>query len=57
MSKDKYIGFDAKSKFKEICKELKSLCWEFPTCEGCPCKKDHIGCSLKGKSPRDINID
>ena len=57
MSKDKYIGFDTKNKFKEICKELKSLCWEFPTCEGCPCKKDHIGCSLRGKSPRDINID
>lgn len=32
---------------------LKQFCESFPTCEGCPFKKEHIGCMFRGKTPRE----
>ena len=60
--KDIYIGsvvyenLSIEEKFNFLCNELKSLCLQFPTCTGCPRTKDHIGCTLREKSPRDIKL-
>lgn len=60
--KDIYIGsvayesLSVEEKFDFLCSELKSLCLLFPTCNGCPKIKDHIGCTLRETTPRDIKI-
>ena len=32
---------------------IKRFCLDFPTCDGCPFQKEHIGCMFRGKTPRE----
>ena len=34
-------------------KMIRWFCRAHPTCDGCPFRKEHIGCSFRGKSPRE----
>ena len=35
---------------------IQRFCNGFPTCEGCPKHKEHIGCEFRGKTPREWNV-
>lgn len=39
--------------FKYFMNQIKLCCEAFPTCEGCPCSKEHTGCYFRSKSPKD----
>lgn len=32
---------------------IKNLCNEYKTCDGCPFRKEHVGCMFRDKTPRE----